>query len=279
MSDSGFWQRMSDQVQAQCDAFAGVMGLCVKELTTENRLAIRSDEIFPTASTIKIHVLTQLLSRAERGELDLHEKITITPEQLTPGSGILTYLDGTLDLSVLDLANLMIIVSDNTATNLCIELAGMDATNALLRELGLTQTMLRRKMQDAAAMARNDENIATPAECVAMLEHLYHGRPTPQVAEQALAILKKPNNGPIKRALPGLTIASKPGGMPRVRCDAGLVFLPRRPYLITVMTKFGVGHPLDQERAVVDVVRTVHETMAILDDTSLYGQTIPPGLL
>ena len=275
MTDSSFWQRLEAQVQGLCHAFPGVMGICVKELTQENSLHIRSDELFPTASTIKIHVLTQLFSRVERGELDLQQKITVTPDLLTPGSGVLAYLDGTLELSVLDLANLMIIVSDNTATNLCIDLAGMDDTNALLRDLGLTQTMLQRKMQDVDAIARNDENVATPAECVAMLELLYNGRPTPQVAEQTLRILKKPNRGLIQRALPTITVASKPGGMARVCCDAGIVFLARRPYVIAVMTKFGQGHPVDQEMAVVDLVRTVHTTMTTLDGSTVFGQGLP----
>lgn len=209
----------------------------------------------------------------------MNEKIQITSDLLTPGSGILTYLDGTPELSILDLANLMIIVSDNTATNLCIDLAGMDETNALLRDLGLTQTTLRRKMQDEDAIARNDENVSTPAECVAMLEYLYQGKPSPWVAEQCLTILKKPNRGPIQRALPEVPVASKPGGMTRVRCDAGIVFLPRRPYGIAVMTKYGLGHPLDLEIAVANVVRTVHETMVALDDSSIFGQGIPIQLL
>ena len=214
-------KRLSEQIIEQCRRFPGVMGVCVKELSTENSIEIHGDEQFPTASTIKIHVLAQLMLRAERGELDLQEKVPVTPDLLTPGSGILTYLDGVLELTVLDLANLMIIVSDNTATNLCIDLAGMDGTNALLRQLGLTQTLLRRKMQDSEAVRRGDENVSTPVECATMLEHLYRGRPTTTVAEQCLTILKKPNRGPIQRALPGLTAASKPGGMPRVRCDAG----------------------------------------------------------
>lgn len=272
MSELLFWQRLERQVNGLCDAFPGAMGVCVKELSGENSLHIRSDQVFPTASTIKIHVLTQLLLRAERGEVDLAEKILVTSELLAPGSGVLNYLDGAVELSILDLANLMMIVSDNTTTNLCIDLAGMDETNALLSDLGLTETKLRRKMQDYDAVARNDENISTPAECVAMLEHLYHGRPTSQVAEQVLTILKKPNRGLIQRGLPDVTVASKPGGMTRVRCDAGIVFLPRRPYLIAVMTKYGLGHPLDHEMAVVNVVRTVHETMAALDDSTIYGQ-------
>jgi beta-lactamase class A len=269
-----FWQRLEAKVGALCAAFPGVMGVFVKELEGDHSLAVRGDEVFPMASTIKIHVLTRLLLRAERGELDLDQKIAITPEMLAQGSGILGHLDGEIELTVLNLANLMIMVSDNTATNFCIDLAGMAETNAMLRELGLAHTMLRRKMEDQAAVVRNEENVATPAEAVAMLEQLYRGRPTPGVAEQGLSILKKPNRGLIQRSLPEEVVASKPGGMAQVRCDAGIVFLPRRPYALAVMTKYGLGHPLDAEFAVMGVVRDVHETMAALDRSSLFGQGI-----
>ncbi len=276
---TSFWQLLEAKVGTLCSTFPGVMGVFVKELEGPHSLAVLGDEVFPMASTIKIHVLTRLLLRAERGELDLDQKIAITPEILARGSGVLAHLDGEVELSLLDLANLMIIVSDNTATNFCIDLAGMAETNAMLRDLGLTQTMLRRKMEDQASVARNEENVATPAECVAMLEHLYRGKPTPGVAERCLTILKKPNRGPIQRGLPDEVVASKPGGMTRVRCDAGIVFLPRRPYALAVMTKYGLGNPLDAEYAVIEVVRTVHETMAALDDSSLFGQGISPLFL
>jgi len=276
MNSSWLWKRLENRVGHMVDQFPGVAGVCVKDLNGGSRVDIRIDEVFPTASTIKIHVLTQLLIRVERGELDLAQKICLSPDVHVPGSGVITYLEGTVELSLLDIAILMIIVSDNTATNLCIDLAGMEATNALLRELGLTRTTLQRKMQDHAAVARNEENIATPGECVAMLEWLYEGKPTPQVAERCLSILKKPKNGPLNRALPlDVPLANKPGGMERVRCDAGIVYLPRRPYAIAVMTKFGLTDPLDQERFIIDVARLVHETMVALDTTSDYGQGIP----
>jgi beta-lactamase class A len=182
-------------------------------------------------------------------------------------------MEGDLQLTILDVAILMIIVSDNTATNLCIDLAGMDATNTLTRELGLPRTTLRRKMQDQAAVARNDENVATPAECVAMLERLLAGQPSPWVAERALAILKKPKRGWFNVAVPAtVPMANKPGGMDRVKCDAGVVFLPRRPYAMAIMTAFGMREPSEQERWVVEAARAVHETMVVLDRTSDYGQ-------
>lgn len=277
MSKNWLWQRLEDGVGRMVEEFPGVAGVCVKDLKRGHMIAIRSDEDFPTASTIKIHVLTQLLLRVERGELDLSQKIRVTPEMHVPGSGVIAYLEGEVELSLVDLVILMIIVSDNTATNLCIDLAGIDATNALVRELGLTRTTLRRKMQDHAAVARNEENIATPAECVAMLELLYEGKPTPQVAERCLSILKKPKRGPLNRAIPiEVPLANKPGGMERVRCDAGIVYLPRRPYAIAVMTKFGLIDALDQEFFIINVARLVHETMVALDTTSDCGQGLPP---
>lgn len=274
MSSAGLWQRLEQQVRCMAGEFRGVAGVCVRDLARGDGFAVNGDEVFPTASTIKIHVLTRLLLRAERGEIDLNQPIRLTPELRVPGSGVLTYLEGPVELSMLDIAILMIIVSDNTATNLCIDWAGMDATNALLRELGLPHTTLRRKMQDQTAVAENRENIATPVECVQMLELLHRGQPTPAVAEQCLAILKKKKSGPLfNRAIPAdVALANKPGGMERVRCDAGIVYLARRPYALAVMTKFALCDPPEQERFVIDVARTVHQIMTVLDTSSDYGQ-------
>ena len=270
------WQRLEHRVADLVDDFPGVAGVCVRDLTCRKGFSIRGDELFPTASTIKIHVLTQPLLRAERGEIDLNEKLTLQPEMLVPGSGVLTYLEGGIALSWLDIAILMIMVSDNSATNLCIDLAGIDATNALLRDLGLQKTVLRRKMQDRDAIAASRENVATPAECVEMMALLFAGKPTPKVAEQCLAILKKPNSSSMfNRAVPAtVPLANKPGGMELVRCDAGIVYLPRRPYAMAVMTKFAMCEPTDQERSVIEMARAIHATMTVLDGTSEYGQGI-----
>jgi len=276
MSNAALWQRLENKIAYMVDDFPGVAGVCVKDLKHGDGFAIRGDEEFPTASTIKIHILTQFLLRAERGEIDLSQKLRLTPEMHVSGSGVIPYLDGKIELSWLNIATLMIIVSDDSATNLCIDMAGIDATNGLLRELGLTRTTLRRKMEDLDAVAHNEENIATPAECVAMLELLYTGKPTPAVAERCLSILKMQKTGPLfNRAIPAdVPLASKPGYMERVRCDAGIVYLPRRPYAMAIMTKSALYEPPRQERFVIDAAWTIHQTMAVLDGTNDYGQGI-----
>ena len=272
MSAELMWQGLERRIALMVEQFPGVAGVCVSDVSGKHCIAVNADEEFPTASTIKIHVLTQLLLRAERGEVDMGRRIRITPDMHVPGSGILSQLDRDVELTLHDLAVLMIVVSDNTATNLCIDVAGIQETNALLRDMGLSATTLQRKMQDADAIAQNRENVATPAECVAMLLALHRGQPSSKVAQACLEILKKPKDGPLNRAVPpSVPVANKPGGMERVQCDAGIVFLPRIPYTVAIMSKFGMVDALQQRQFVVDIARVVHETMNTLDVTNKFG--------
>ena len=276
MSNKRLWERLEERLTRKIDGFAGVAGVSVKDLTRGDGVSVHGGDEFPTASSIKIHILTRLLSRAEAGEIDLAERIKITPEKRGAGSGVLQYMECEPDVSVLDIAILMIIVSDNTATNLCIDWAGMEETNALLRDMGLTATKLRRKMMDSEAIHRGDENVSTPNELVAMMEMLHQGKPTPKVAEQVLRIISKPKSAPLNRAVPSnLVVANKPGGMDRVRCDTGIVYLGSRPYAIAVMTNFGLEDGIRQEGFIVDVVQDVHQTMAVLDSTNDFGLGVP----
>ncbi|MCH8207339.1 MAG: serine hydrolase [Chloroflexi bacterium] len=276
MGSKYLWTRLEDKVTHLVDEFPGVAGVCVAGLASPHRLKVRPNEVFPTASSIKIHILAQLMLRAERGEVDLGKRICVTPQMRAAGSGILADLDGDVELTIGDLATLMIIVSDNTATNICIDLAGMEETNDLIRELGLRSTHLRRKMQDNAAVAEGRENVSTPEEMVAVLERLYNDRPSTKAARMCLDVLRKPKPGPLRKGIPpAVPLANKTGGVENVSCDAGIAYLPRRPYAIAVMTKFGLGAPEVHDRFITDVARAVHETMATLDTTTDFGRGIP----
>ena len=140
MSSQLFWQNLQARLRPQMDAFPGVAGVAVRDVTDGGGLSLNGDEVFPTASTIKIHVLVQLLALAEAREVDMTEPIALDPSTVVQGSGILWHMTGPVTLSLRDITTLMILVSDNTATDICI-----DGTNALLRSLGLTATTLRRK--------------------------------------------------------------------------------------------------------------------------------------
>ena len=275
MHDALLWERLQGEIERMVAGFAGVAGVALLDLTSGRELGVNADELFPTASAIKIHILTQLLLRAERGEVDLAQRVPVDANNVVLGSGVLAYLPGPVELSLLDIATLMIIVSDNTATNICLDVAGLEATNLMLDGLGLTQTRVRRKMMDNLAAVQERENVSTPAELVRMMALLREGLPAAHAAAKALEILRKPKSSTLTDALPADTpIANKPGYVDGARCDVGIVELARRPYIVALMSKYAIGSAIDHERAMIDMARTIHQSFVALEKSNHYGRYV-----
>ena len=275
MSKERMWEQLNERVGEMIYTFPGIAGCTVKSMVDGNALSINGDVEFPIAATMKIPILLQLLLLDEKGELDINELIDITPEMIYPGSGVISYLEGPVRLSILDIAILMIIVSDNTSTNLCIDYAGIENTNDMLRSLGVDNITLRRKMQDTESVVANRENVGTPDDCVLMLEYLYNRKPTQNAAERCLSILRKTKKSLLNRVIPPeVPLANKPGGMARVRCDAGIVYLSQYPYAVSIQTSFSEIGPEEQENFIVELGLMIHSVMAVLDSSNDYGQGI-----
>lgn len=279
MSEAQVWHWLRRSLEERMATFSGSAGLALLDLHGAERIEIGGAEVLPTASTIKIAILAHLLELAEQGHVDLDRRVVVDASHRVPGSGVLTYFEDPVELTVRDVAVLMIDVSDNTATNLCIDWATIDGVNAMLRRLGLTATTLRRKMQDEAAIARGEENVGTPAEVVELLRKLFCAEGlSPAVCRETLRILRKPKHGYFQPGLPeDVEMANKPGAMGRVRNDAAIVYLSRRPYALCVMTARGPADRITQERFIADLAHTVHERLSTLDATNRYGQALPPA--
>lgn len=117
--------------------FPGHAGIWVKDLTTGESAGVQDIELFNSASVIKLPVLVLAFQMAERGELKLDERITITKEDFRGGSGIFRYHDTGLQPTFRDLLLQMVITSDNTATDLSIaKVGGVARVNAWLRDKG-----------------------------------------------------------------------------------------------------------------------------------------------
>jgi len=263
-------QRLREELERKADR---VDGFAVRDVVTGMAIDLRADETFPSASTIKIHVLTALLREAETGRLSLDERVPIMPDLLAKGSGVLTYLEGPVELHSFDVAVLMILVSDNTATNICIDRVGMEQVNALCAEFGLKATSLRRHIQDRQAIIEGRENVTTPNDLVTTLRVLHEGRPSPSIAERTLAVLAKSKPSPIRSVIPAaVAIAHKTGRMSRVRAEAGIVYLTGRPYVLAVMTKYAMNDEAEQDVFVSEIARTTHRYMTALATSNEYGQ-------
>lgn len=280
-NEKALWERLSGMLDEKLCSFPGLAGLCLRDLNSGEEIQIRADQQSPSASTIKMHILAHLLELSEAGKLDWFERLKIDGTVSVPGSGVLAYFDDPVELTVRDIATLMIIVSDNTATNLCIDWATIDGVNDMLGRLGLSNTVLRRKMQDHDSVREGNENLSTPADVVRFLDMLYSGQGlSSSVCEETLRILRKPKRGYMGPGLPeDIVLASKPGGMDKVRNDAGIVYQKRRPYALCIMTAYGLGDRRLGEQLIADTTNFIHGYMAMLDRSGPWGQGVPIGFL
>ena len=118
-------------------AVPAVTGMAAKHLVTGQELAHRADDIYFTASTFKVPILVELYRQVDMGIVDPSARLELTDADRSPGSGVLKELASGLRLTVRDLATLMIIISDNTATDMLYRLVGPDRLDKTMRELGL----------------------------------------------------------------------------------------------------------------------------------------------
>lgn len=210
-----------------------------RDLTTGETFGWEEDTEHSSASIIKIFLMAYLFRRFTDGKLKAEDRIPLREEQIAPSAGVLSYLRDCRELSIRDLIELMIIVSDNSATNVLIDLAGVENVNTFLKEeLGLTRTRLRRRMMDLDAIERGEDNTTSAREAGIVLERLHRGILIgPEASREMLRVLKNQQDSSLipwylREFLPEHTIAHKTGGLDRVVHDAALVDVPERPYVL-----------------------------------------------
>ncbi len=265
-------QKTDERLREIAVGTRGAFGLAVLDLTSGETFAINEHSLFPQASAIKIPILMEVYRQAGEGKFKLSDLRRIEKADKTPGSGVLSELgDGTVELSLHDLCVLMILVSDNTATNILIDLVGMENVNQMLEGLGLQKTRLRRRMMDMAAATRGEENVSTPAEAARIMEILYRGEFISRaVCDEIMAILLKPKTGAIRSALPeGTPVAFKPGGIGGVVTEWAIVLLKHRPYVVAVMENYCLGE--EASGAIKEISKVLHQYFLRLSRATPHG--------
>lgn len=274
------WERMENEIRGVAGQLDGVMGVTVRDLASGREFSLNGDKVFPAASTIKLAVLAELYRQTVLAESGAGGKLKITDlytlsqadqvadsaifNNLTPGATVLTHGD---------LAAFMVVVSDNAAANVLIRRLGMDSINKTLDELGLGEIRLRRKMMDLEAARQGRENVATPRQLVELLSRIRKGE---LLGEKYTAdffrLLRTPKESDLPRWIPAsVPVANKPGSLPGVRCDAGIVEVPGRPFAIAVMTAFLV-QDADGGEAIARVAAIAYRYFARLGAASLHGR-------
>ena len=170
----------------------GVVGYSISNLDTGERLSLRGDETFPTASLIKVPILVTLYDLAEQKQLSLDDPLTVIKIDQVPGSGVLQFMHPGMMLSLHDAATLMIVLSDNTATNLVLDKIAIRRVWQKMEALGLPHSKVHSKVFLRLASVAMDSSakyglgVTTPNEMARLFELLAQGKAVSPSADSAM---------------------------------------------------------------------------------------------
>lgn len=231
-------QTLDEKIQAELKDFRGKVWIYAKNLDTGKDYALRADEQVRTASTIKLPIMTEVFHQIAQGKMNWTDEIILTKEKKAGGSGILGEFSDNTKLDLRSAVNLMIVVSDNSATNLILDKITADSVNDFMDTLGLKQTRSLRKIGGGGDSKANLDarlklfgiGVSSPKDMVKLLEMLENGEVVSKEASaEMIAILRRQQyKDGIGRSLPDtLPSASKSGSLDRLRSDVGIIYTRR----------------------------------------------------
>jgi beta-lactamase class A len=227
---------LESRIAPLAKAHNGKVAVAVKNLATGEAFFLNADEVMPTASLIKLPVMVETYWQAAEGKVKLGTTLTLKKEDKVGGSGILTqhFSDGAT-FPLKDAVRLMIVFSDNTATNLTLDQIGLPGTNARMEKLGLTNTKINAKVFRADTRLDQERGkkyglgSTTAREMVQLLELIHGGKVVSvEACKEMLGHLKAcEDKEKFPRFLPaGTVVAHKTGSVNASKTDAGIIYVP-----------------------------------------------------
>lgn len=238
------------RIKAELTSYNGKMSVYIDDFNG-NKVEINADDTFETASTIKTFILIDLFQQVHDGTKSLNDMLTYTEDNKIDGSGVIQSLDLGVTMSVKNFATLMIIVSDNVATNILIDYLGADHINETIKKWGFNDTVLHNKIDFEKF---NKLGTSTPRDYGKAFAMIHDGTLISREAcEQMLEIFKMQHyNSMITKDFPQyylsgddsmagedeqVSVASKSGSMNACRNDGGIVYTPYGDYVIVMFNK------------------------------------------
>jgi len=235
---------LDQRVRTEVAQFKGRVNLFAKNLDTGAVYQLAGDEPVSTASTIKIAIMVEAFARVADGKAKWTDELLLTKQVKVGGSGILNEFSDGLRLTLRDGVTLMMIMSDNTATNLVIDVLTADAVNARMASLGLKETRLMRRVFGGGESLEGKKEESkrfglgrsSPHEMVTLLEKLERGEVvSPAASKEMLDLMKREQgtNG-LWREEWRLTKATKSGALDALRSNLGIIYHPRGRIAVSV---------------------------------------------
>lgn len=214
--------------------FEGNVSFFYKNLITGETITFNEKEEQMAASVIKIPILVETYRQIKEGKIKKDQIYTLKDEDKRPSCGALNRLHEGLEVTIKDLCNLMIILSDNTATNILIRILGMEQINESMKEMGYEHIKLNRLLFDLEASKKGIQNYVSATDIADILEKMYEGKLIDKILDQEmLQILKEQRlNGKIPFYFTSdIKIAHKTGEDTKITHDVGIV-LGEVPFLV-----------------------------------------------
>lgn len=242
---------LQKKIEALAASYQGHVALYAKNLTTGETVSLDPERPVQTASVIKLPLMLQAFEQVKAGRLKLSAPVVLAKGNQVPGSGILNLMDPGLTLSLKDTITLMMTLSDNTATNMVIDVVGLPPTNEMLARMGLHNTYFYKKVFKPAEgpMPPDQKQFGlgktTAEEMAKVMESIYRCDMGDRgLCLQMITIMR---NQQYRDMLPRYleradasedlsAIADKIGALDDVRNDVALVYTQRGPVIISIFT-------------------------------------------
>ena len=228
---------MKDEIIQKLEGLPGKISFLYENLKTGEGFFYHEQEPMLAASVIKLFVMAAAFEKEKKGTFRMNDIFAVKKEDWVPSCGALSYLHDGILVTGMDLVTLMIIFSDNTATNVLIDILGMKEINETIKELGFRQTLLQRKMYDTERAARGIQNYITGYETGRLLKMMYDGTLIDKESSDTMISILKNQQLCSKipfylQALPeSPEIAHKTGEDTGITHDVGIVY-GKEPFLV-----------------------------------------------
>lgn len=250
------FRQLEENVLKLASGLKGKVGLIIK--ADNEMISINGEEIFSSASLIKVPILFTAYHLVEKNLLNLQEKVCLKHEDKVGGSGVLQLLSE-INLTIKDLLTLMISVSDNTATNIIIKKIGFESVNKVGRELGCNSTFLNRMMMDLKAIENGIDNTTSASDMILFLKEITEGTYLSDTSKNEIyqILSTQQLNDKLSFSIyeEELVIAHKTGELPGIEHDIA-IFEYKEKQVLTSMLYDG-GSKAPKEKIVFSYIGTL----------------------
>ncbi len=240
-------ETIDEKVKNEIASFKGNVWIYAKNLDNGKEYSLRGDEKVRTASTIKLPIMTEVFHQIDQGKIKWTDEFVLSNIAQASGAGILGEFSEGTKIDLKTATNLMIVISDNFATNLVLDKISSNNVNDFMKTLGLNNTLSLRKIGGGGDSKAYEEpinklfgiGVSTPKDMVTLLEKLERGEVVSKEASaQMIAILKRQQYTDLigRNLLDTVPIASKSGSLDRLRSDVGIIYTRRGRIVMAITT-------------------------------------------